>query len=148
MTPVRVLLVVGILVGGSLTGCASDTQQYCGTLRQDRPTLNRLASTAKPGSHVVPRTLAVFQNLRDQAPDDIRDEWDTMVFAWQTLAAAFRKAGVNPAAYRPGKTPGVSAQQDKAIRDAAAQLSSPRVLDASQGIEQQAHDICKVDLGL
>lgn len=148
MTPGRVSLAVGVLLAASLTGCASDTEQYCGTLRSDRPTLNRLASTSRPGSHVVPRTLAVFTDLRDKAPDDIRDEWDTMVFAWQTLGAAFRRAGVDPAAYRPGKTPGVSARQDQAIRDAAAQLSSARVLDASRGIEQHAQDICNVDLGL
>jgi hypothetical protein len=147
--PHRTILAVCLLLAASLTGCSSDTDQYCGTLKQDQTRLKQLVSASgRSGTDVLPDTLAMFKDLREKSPEDIRDEWDTMVFSWQTLAGAFRTAGVDPAHYRPGATQGVTHEQDRAIQQAAAELGSMRVLDASRGIEQQAHDICHVDLGL
>ena len=144
------LLVSALLVLASLTGCASTTEKYCGTLEDEKQTLTDLAQSSKePGSDLFGDSLAVFEELRDASPDDIRDEWDTYVFAWEGVADAFDEAGVSPQDYQPGeKPPGVTDEQTKAIEDAAAGLGSDRVRDAGTGIEQHARDVCKVDLGL
>lgn len=133
-----------------LTGCGSDTEAYCDELRSQQPALDRLARGAqRPADGLFTESLQVFQSLREQAPADIRDEWDTFVFAWQGVADAFAAAGIGPAQYRHGDPPpGVSDRQLEAIEDAAAELRSPRVVQAGSGIEQHARDVCNVDLGL
>jgi hypothetical protein len=141
-----ILSAVVLLVTGGLTSCSSQTDQYCDTLREDQPALKRLA--AGSGANQLQRTLDVFQDLRADAPEDLADEWDTVVFAWQTLAAGFRRAGVDPGDYRPGQPPaGVSKAEARDIADAAEELRSPRVLEAGRSIEQHARDVCHVDLG-
>ena len=144
------LLASGMLVLVSLSGCADQTEKYCSTLEDDKQALTDLAKNAdEPGSDLFGESLAVFEELRDEAPDDVADEWDTFVFAWQGLADAFDEAGVDPGEYQPGKKPpGVSDEEAKAIEGAALELASPRVADAGDGIEQHARDVCKVDLGL
>lgn len=142
-----VLLLAVVLVAGGLASCASRTEQYCGTLREDRHVLAKLASGTGKGR--LQRTLAVFQELRREAPEDLTDEWDTLVYAWQTLASSFRKAGVDPDTYRPDNRPAdVTPREARNITDAANELRSARVLDAGRSIEQHAHDVCHVDLGL
>jgi hypothetical protein len=144
-------LVAGMLLTlTGLTGCSSTTDSYCDALEDQKQTLTGLAgSSAEPGTDLFGDTLKVFQDLRDEAPDDIRDEWDTFVFAWEGVADAFDDAGIDPQQYQPGTPPpGVSAEQARAIEQAAAELRSDRVVDAGTGIEQHARDVCKVDLGL
>lgn len=146
--PRGALLASALLAVASLTGCASTTEKYCATLEDQHQTLTDLAkSSAAPGGDLFVDSLAVFGQLRDEAPDGIRDEWDTYVFAWQDMADAFEEAGVSPQDYHPGVRPaGVTDAQLKAIKDAAIELQSERVVDAGQGIEQHARDVCKVDL--
>ena len=146
----RVLVAGLVLTPLLLAGCGSDTEAYCDELRDQQPALDRLARSAqRPSDELFDDSLQVFQRLRDTAPGDIRDEWDTFVFAWQELVDAFGAAGISPADYQPGHPPDrVGDQQLDAIEDAAAALRSPRVVDAGSGIEQHANDVCKVDLGL
>lgn len=136
------------LAAAGLAGCGAGTEDYCSTLRADQPVLQRLASgKGSAGSDPVGGTLEIFHGLRDKSPPDLTDEWDTMVFAWQTLADTFERTGVDPATYRADRPPaGVSPAQASAIRQAALQLNTPRVLAAGRSIEQQARDVCKVDM--
>ncbi|MGH3329774.1 MAG: hypothetical protein ACRDPJ_00590, partial [Nocardioidaceae bacterium] len=128
----------------------SDTEQYCDTLRERKDDLGGLAEQAgKPGSDVFADTLDIFKELRDEAPGDVVDEWDTLVFAWEGLTDAFERAGVTPGEYDPAHPPeDVSTAEAEALEDAASDLASQRVIDAGDGIEQHAQDVCKVDLGL
>jgi hypothetical protein len=146
----RGLLAGVLLLTVGVAGCASDTESYCATLKDQEQTLTGLArSSGEPRDGLFEESLAVFRDLRDEAPDDLRDEWDTYVFAWEGVAESFADAGVGPQDYRPGEAPpGVPAQQVRAIELAAEQLRSDRVVDAGTGIERHASDVCKVDLGL
>jgi hypothetical protein len=145
-----VLLHLGVLtlLAAGLTGCSSDTEDYCGTLRQDQPRLQRLADRTTSAA-VITDTLAVLEELRQQAPADIRDEWDTVVFAWRGLESALQDTDVDIAHFDPAHRPdGVSSGDFARVTGAAENLRSAPVADAAQGIEQQANDICQVDLGL
>jgi hypothetical protein len=138
---------MGTVLVASLAGCATDTERYCDTLAEKKQTLTDLA-VARDGD-VLGQTLDVLRDLRDEAPSDIEDEWSTLVFAYETLADAFDAAGTSPGDYDPASPPeGVTEQQVQRIEGAAAELRSGRVMQAADGLEQHARDVCKVDLGL
>lgn len=141
-------LVLGVALVATLSGCASDTERYCDSLADSRETLAGLASG--PGdAAAMDQALQVFRDLRDDAPGDLEDEWSTLVFAYETLTEAFRDADVDPGEYDPAAPPpSLSDEQVRRIEGAAAELRTPRVMDAADGVEQHARDVCKVDLGL
>jgi hypothetical protein len=149
MTGVRRTLpaVVSAVLVASLAGCASDTERYCDTLAEKKQTLTDLA--VSDDADVLEQTLDVLRDLRDDAPSDIEDEWSTLVFAYETLGDAFLAAGTSPAEYDPASPPeGVTQEQAQRIEGAAAELRSARVMQAADGLEQHATDVCKVNLGL
>lgn len=136
------------LLGGALSGCSNATDDYCSGLRADQPRLEKLAGQPTSSSVIID-TLAVFEELRQQAPEDLRDEWDTVVFAWRGLRSALKDTDVDIARFDPAHRPeGVTAEQFSRVTGAAKNLRSAPVTDAAQGIEQHAQDVCEVDLGL
>ena len=131
----------------ALAACGADQPDYCSTLKSEQKTLTSLADRAgeRKGDVLTP-TLSAFERLRAAAPQQLSDEWDTVVFAYRALADAVKEAGVDPSDYRPGKRPdGVTRAQAKHLASVAAELESPRVIDAVMGIEDQARQVCGVD---
>lgn len=140
-----------LLVATGLVGC-SGTKSYCSTLGEDKRQLTTLSADigrpGRAGDEALGQTVAVLSGLRDEAPDDISDEWVTLVAALQGLADAFRATGTAPGDFAGGTRPeGVTAGQYDAVQEAVAELQSTRVQQASKSIEQHAQDVCKVDLG-
>lgn len=148
MTGVRRRLpaVLGAVLVVSLAGCAEEQERYCGTLQEEKQTLTDLAG--RTDDDVLDDTVEVLGDLQDAAPGDIRDEWSTVVFAYEALADAFDDAGVGPSELEDGAAEGLSQQDRERIEGAAAELRTPRVMGAADAIEQHARDVCKVDLGL
>jgi hypothetical protein len=146
--PAVVAALAAVLAG--LTGCGDDTKPYCDELRTQQQRLVDLAGEAgRPGADIYDDSLEIFGTLREAAPDDVRDEWDTLYFAWEGLVEGFDRAGTTPQEFDPeNPPPGVSDAEVQALEDAAAELRSRRVVDAGDGIEQHAKDVCGVDLGL
>jgi hypothetical protein len=145
------MAVAGLLVSASLASC-SHGESYCGTLKQDRKKLAALSAQSSQksgdGSKALSRTVSLLSDLRDNAPDDIKDDWDTLVQAIQGLADAVKASGAGPADFRGGRRPaGVTEGQFRAVRQAAAELQATPVEQATKSIEQHAQDVCKVDLG-
>ena len=146
------LVVAGLLVTAGLTGCSHGTASYCSALKGDQKKLAALAEQAgKPGrsgADAVARTVAVLSALRDEAPDDIADEWDTLVAALQGLVDAVKATGHPLGDFAGGTKPdGVTTGQYDAVEQAATELQGTRVQQAGKSIEQHAQDVCKVDLG-
>lgn len=142
--------VVGALLATTLVGCADETESYCDELADQRETLNDLAQrSGEPGTDVLADTVEVWRDLQEQAPEDIADEWATLVFGLEGLVEAFEEAGTTPGEFDPASPPpGVSDGEADRLRDAAAELASPRVTEAGEAVEQHARDVCEVDLGL
>lgn len=143
-------LVLALTLVMPLGGCASDVEKYCAALEEQKSTLSDLAvRSGEPGSDVLGETLSVWRDLRDQAPGDVSDEWSTLVFALEGLQEAFEAAGTSPGEYDPASPPsGVTEAEADRLQDAAAELASPRVAAAGEGVQQHARDVCKVDLGV
>jgi hypothetical protein len=142
-------VVATVLLSAGLTACTSSTESYCSQLKDDQKKLKSdSANAAKPGSDALGDTVSLLTGLRDKAPDDISDDWDTLVAALQNLEDAIKATGADYGAFASGKKPpGVTDGQFNAVKEAAGELSSTRVQQAATSIEQHAQDVCKVDLG-
>jgi len=133
-----------------LSGCGGDPEdQYCSAVRDERSTLDKLARESRNAkTDVVTPTLAAFERLQKEAPPELSDEYQTVVFAYQDLVEAIHRASIDPQGYRPGKRPaGLSDSDAHELAAVAAKLSSPHVTDAVAGIEQHAREVCHVTFG-
>jgi hypothetical protein len=135
------LLLVAVLAVG---GCADRKEKYCDEVRSQQAPLGEALGS---GNDAFIKALPVFTKLRDRAPDDIRDEWDTVIKAVERLRDALDAAGVDPATYDRDQPPAGLAQDDKDAIDAAARgLSDPTTVAAFDGVQQQARDVCGTPL--
>lgn len=141
-------LVTAALVCSALAGCSSDTDSYCAAVRDHKAELTELSDSAgEPGSEVMTDSLGVFGDLADRAPEDLTDEWDTFLGAWEGLTTALDASGADVTDFDPEQRPdGMGSDEFAAVKRAAAELTSPQVVEAAGGIEQHALDVCKVDL--
>jgi hypothetical protein len=144
-------LLCAVLVATGLTSCAG-TPSYCSTLKSDQKQLKRLASeSAKPGStgsKALDGTVRLLSTLRDRAPSDISDDWETLVNALKGLDDAINASGAAPGDFGAGKKPkGITEGQYQSVQQAAAELQATPVQQSSTSIEQHALEVCKVDLG-
>jgi len=136
----------GVLLTGLLTGCSNDPEaDYCDALRSSRSDLVRgLQGGAGSAAETA---LGVMKKLRAAAPQELQDEWDTVVFAYEDLVQSVEATGAPIDDFGAKTRPdGVSPQQWRQVREFAAKLSSPRVIDAARGIEDHARQVCDVDL--
>jgi len=139
-----------VLLAGLLVGCSSSDDDYCSTLKESKAAFTKLAGAA--GSNdpdYLGEALTLFQRMREESPDGLRDEWDTVVFAWSDLVDALHDAGIEAKDFDPAKRPeGVAEEQFAHVKDVAVKLSSRQVLDAVDGINEHAKDACDVDVSL
>ena len=93
------------------------------------------------------KALPIFRDLADEAPEDLRDEWKTVIDAVAGLQQALEDAGVDPATYDRDHPPeGLSQADQDAIDAAAGRLTSEETVTAFNGVDQQAKDVCGTPL--
>lgn len=138
--------VCGLLLVAGLTAC-SEGEDYCAALADEEPTLADLAARAgEPGVDLLTPALEAYQRLREEAPDELGDEWDTVVLAHEALADEAAALGVEPGELRFDRRPeGLSGAEFRGLRALADELASARVRDALEGIEGHASEVCDVD---
>lgn len=140
---------VGLLVVVPLLGACGgdDFDSYCDAVKDHQVELTDVTSAGGPGALLA--ALDIYRDLRDEAPDDIRDEWQQVVRSLEGLQEALDDAGVDPASYNPKKPPsGVTDDQQEAIAAAATDVGSRATQEALAGVEQQARDVCQTPLTL
>jgi hypothetical protein len=143
----RVVLVAAVLLA-ALVGCGGDsTEDYCSALEERRTRIADMVESQS--SAALLDNLPMLRELAEKSPDDLTDEWQTYLDALEGLDDALDEAGVEASDFRDGRPPeGLSAADRKAIADAATQITTEEVVQAGSGIEQQARDVCKINLGL
>lgn len=146
MTPARLALAVTLALG--LGGCGSTPgEEYCAVLSDRRAEFGELAASEDPAALL--RAVPLLEDVRAVAPSDLKDEWQVFVNAVRGLRDALARAGVDPGDVADGRLPDrLDAAQRRDVTGAADLLASAEVRSAAQGIEDQARDVCKVDLGL
>jgi hypothetical protein len=141
-------LTVALMLAGLMTGLTACGQDYCDSVEEHQTELTDLTASGSAAAALL-SALPVFQDLADDAPDDIADEWRTFVDALQGLDTALRDADVDPTSYERKSLPaGLTDVQRQRIEDAAVALADPAVFAAFDGVQQQAKDVCHTPLSL
>jgi len=127
--------------------CGDPEKDYCSALEADQQMFAEMQDD--PSGLGLLKQRSALRRLADKAPDDLSDEWQTLLGALDSLATTLDETGVDPGDFVGGKPPaGLSAADRTRIGNAASELSSADVVEAANGIEQQAKDVCKLQLGL
>ena len=136
------------LTVASLTGCSEDPfEGYCEVVAEQQEPLTEVLSPGGPTALLA--ALPIFEELREAAPSDIRDEWAVVVITLEGLRTALEDAGVDPATYdRDAPPDGLSTEQRDRIDAAATRLTAPASAAAFAAVEQQARDVCQTPLSL
>lgn len=128
-----------------MTGCADQKEKYCDTVKDHQQELGEILGAGSPDALL--KALPIFRDLADEAPEDLRDEWKTVIDAVAGLQEALEDAGVDPATYDRDHPPeGLSQADQEAIDAAARQLASDETVTALSGVDQQAKDVCGTPL--
>ncbi len=133
---------------GLLAGCGKDpTETYCATVAEQRESFSEAVSSGGPTALLD--ALPAMTALREDSPEDLRDDWDVVVDRLSALRDALAAADVDPGTYDRRDPPeGVSEGQQRAIEAAAGQLATPQMLQALGAVQQQARDVCQTPLTL
>ena len=127
------------------TGCADQKEKYCDAVEDHQQELGEVLGDGSPDALL--KALPIFADLADEAPDDLRDEWKTVIDALEGLQQALEDAGVDPATYDRDHPPeGLSQADQDAIDAAAGELTSEATVTAFSGVDQQAKDVCGTPL--
>jgi hypothetical protein len=149
MRPARLLtLAAAATLLLPLSACGGDDEKsYCDALKSDQQLFAEMQDDTSGLGLLKHRTT--LRALAEKAPDDLTDEWQTFLGALDAFAGTLREVGVAPGDFVDGKPPATLAPDDRTrIADAANELSSADVVEAADGIEQHAKDVCKLQLGL
>lgn len=139
--------VLAIALAVTLSGCGDPEKNYCKAVTRDQAKLSAMISSSTLDALIT--DLPLLRSLAAKAPADLTDEWQTFVNAIEGLRDALHNAGVKPSEIKGGDMPAeVQGADRRTIVAAADTLSSTEVVSAANGIETQARDVCKVNLGL
>jgi hypothetical protein len=142
VTRIAVLLLAAALF---VTGCADQKEKYCDAVKDHQQELGDVLGDGSPNALL--KALPIFRDLAEKAPEDLRDEWRTVIDALDGLEQALDDADVDPATYDRDHPPAGLGQADKDAIDAAArQLTSEQTVVAFNGVDQQAKDVCGTPL--
>ena len=124
----RLLVAASLVVAGlSLTACSNERDHWCDQVEEAAPGIGKALDEGGSKKGVL-AALPLLQDLADEAPDDVRGEWRTLVDAVQDLDEA------------------IEADDEKATQQAALKLASPDVQDAARAVDQEARDVCHTAL--
>jgi hypothetical protein len=142
------LLAAVLVLAGLATGCTQDRfERYCEVVAEQQTPLTEALAPGGPTALLA--ALPIFEELREAAPDDIRDDWTVVITTLTGLRTALEDAGVDPTTYdRDAPPAGLSTEQRDRIDAAAARLTTPTSAGAFNAVEQQARDVCKTPLSL
>ena len=134
------------LVCVAATGCSSDPQAaYCQAVEEHQADLSDVAASDDAGA--VFDALDDYEELAEQAPPDIADDWAAVVEPLRTLEEALDAHDVDPSTYRADKPPaGLDADAREEIEAAARAVGAQRTVEAMSAVEQHALDVCGTPL--
>jgi hypothetical protein len=136
-----------VVLAVGLGACGNAREDYCKAVTKDQAKLSAMINSTTIDALIT--DLPLLKSLAANAPDDLTDEWQTFVNGVEGLRDALHRAGLTPADFKGGQMPAeVQGQERRNVIAAANTLSSPDVVSAANGIETQARDVCKVNLGV
>ena len=136
-----------------LTACGGDSGDkasggdYCNDLKSAKKEVDAL----KGGDlKDIQKTVDTMHELADEAPDEIQDDWKTLVDGVDKLVAALKKAGLDDedmATLQSGQMPeGVDMNALNELMTEIQALNTNEFQKAGDNINKHAKDECGVDL--
>jgi hypothetical protein len=146
---VKLLAPAALLLGLvclAVSGCSNDPQaDYCEAVEDHQADLSDVAASDDAGA--VFDALDDYEDLAEQAPRDIADDWSAVVGPLRTLEEALDAHDVDPSTYRADEPPtGLAADAREEIEAAARAVGAQRTVDAMAAVEQHALDVCGTPL--
>lgn len=144
-----VLVAVATLFSGMLTACGgdSDSAAYCDALKDAKSDFSTL-ETGDFGK--LDEAIDQLHELAADAPDDVKDDWETVDGALTDLQDAFEEAGLELSdleGLSNGDIPeGVDMEKLTTLTQDLGSITSDKVQEAGDNIEKHAKDECDVDL--
>jgi hypothetical protein len=135
-----------LLVASLATGCSGDPQaDYCDTVEDHQVELTDIAASEDAGA--LFDALPVYDDLADDAPQDIADDWAAVIEPLRALEKTLSEAGVDPSSYAADEPPADLDDADReAIEAAARGVGSEATVTAMAAVEQHALDVCGTPL--
>ena len=142
----KLLAPAALLACLAVTGCSSDPQaDYCEAVEDHQAGLSDVAASDDAGA--VFDALDDYEDLAEQAPRDIADDWSAVVGPLRTLEEALDAHDVDPSTYRADEPPaGLDADAREEIEAAARAVGADHTVDAMAAVEQHALDVCGTPL--
>lgn len=152
MKRILAALAVTTTLATGLVACGGDdstssSSEYCGQLKKAKTVFDALD---KQDVSKFDDALKTVSDFADSAPDRVRGDWKTLDDALGELKKALAEAGVklsDLATIQQGKLPaGVDASKLADLGTKVQKIGSDETQKASDAIQKDAKDACKVDL--
>ncbi len=150
-TPAIAALVLGASL---LTGCGGgdggSSSGYCDDLKSAKEEFSALDSDS-PDMADLEKAFDRMHELADEAPDEVKDEWETLDGAITDLTDALDEAGITMddlAKMQQGEMPeNFDPAKLQELAPKMEEMGGQDFQDAADAIEKHAKDECNVDLG-
>lgn len=141
MRLVALLLLVPLAVG-----CSGDPQAgYCEAVAEHQKALTDIAASEDVSA--IFGALDTYDDLREEAPRDIADDWDAVIDPLRRLEQVLADNGVDPSSYDAENPPAdLDDEAREAIEAAARKVGSEQTVSAMAAVEQHALDVCGTPL--
>jgi 5'-deoxynucleotidase YfbR-like HD superfamily hydrolase len=137
-----------------LTACGDDSGDeaggsgdYCKDLKSAKKEVDALQNGDFSS---LEKTTDAMHDLADEAPDEIKDDWETLIAGVDKLVAALKKAGLDDAdmaGLQNGQMPeGADLDTLQDLMNEVKELATPEFQKAGDTINKHAKDECDVDL--
>lgn len=144
-----VALALALALALLVPACASQQEKYCEAAAEARDELVELSDEAsQTDSDAVLRAIPILERLDAAAPDELTDEYQTLLNALHRFQDTLDEADIKLGPGAQERIEALPPDQRTAVEAAAGRLASEPVVDASVGIEGYTKDVCGVRLSL
>lgn len=130
-----------------VTGCGNSVDAYCNDLEA---TSDELGSLTGSEPEDMEKAFDAIEDLADNAPDEVKDEWETLHQQMEEIEDALDEAGLEFADLgnlSTGQLPdGVTEEDLTQLGERLQNLNGDEVQEATDTISKHAKDECDIDL--
>ncbi|MGL5808333.1 MAG: hypothetical protein ACRCYQ_00115 [Nocardioides sp.] len=141
------LLAVATLTTVLLSGCGSDTEAYCDSLKSATKDFDAFENADMADLDAAIKT---FHKLAKAAPDEVADEWKTLDGTLVTVEKTLDEAGLKFSDLEDLQAGKIPEDLDPAkltdLGEDLQKLDDKKAQKAADAIEKHAKDECDVDL--
>ena len=149
-----------VLLGTTLTACGGgdggngggggggNEDDYCKELKSAQTTFAKVSGS---DFGALDSAIETFHTLADEAPSEVKSDWETLDGAFAKIEKAFKDAGIKMSDLgdiQAGKIPeGADVSKLSSLAGTFSEIQSDKVTKAQAAITKHAKDVCKVELG-